>query len=205
MHFVSRRSLKPSKNVEFGGSSRCRITTNGFGEPQPNGRTSSRRQFAIDPKRPARCLHSGRSAEFAFYAPWFHEAAVGDLPLPARTGRRSSWRNGGVGPMRGRSPLPDESELSTTHAPQVILHRPLEMGETDAQRRDQSSCSEPLASSGVHGLGFRPVPAAILSTRHGRPPGAESRARRRCRGGLPLKPAAHERAGQEQDSYLAHN
>jgi len=36
----------------------------------------------IDPKRTARCLPSGPSAELAFDAPRFYEAAVGDLPLP---------------------------------------------------------------------------------------------------------------------------
>jgi hypothetical protein len=52
LDFVSGRSqISPSK-AEFGGSSRCRITTSDFGELQPNGRTSSRRQFAIDPQEP---------------------------------------------------------------------------------------------------------------------------------------------------------
>jgi hypothetical protein len=50
--FVSGRSQISSSNAEFGGSSRCRITASGLGELQPNGRTSSRRRFAIDPEQP---------------------------------------------------------------------------------------------------------------------------------------------------------
>jgi hypothetical protein len=51
VYFVSGRSQISSSNAEFGGSSRCRITAGGFGELQPNGRTSKRRQCANDPKR----------------------------------------------------------------------------------------------------------------------------------------------------------
>jgi hypothetical protein len=54
MHFVSRRSRISSRNAEIGGSSPCWITAGGLGELQPNGRTSSRRRFPIDPDaRPA--------------------------------------------------------------------------------------------------------------------------------------------------------
>ena len=52
MYFVSGRSQISSSNTEFGGSGRCRITAGSFGELQPNGRTSSRRRFAIDPLPP---------------------------------------------------------------------------------------------------------------------------------------------------------
>ena len=47
MHFVSRRSRISSRNAEPSGSGRCRITADGFGELQPNGRTLSRRRCAI--------------------------------------------------------------------------------------------------------------------------------------------------------------
>jgi len=59
MYFVSGRPRISSGNAEFGESSRCRITASGSGEPQPNGRTSSRRRFAIDPLQPL-ALHGSR-------------------------------------------------------------------------------------------------------------------------------------------------
>ena len=49
LDFVSGRSQVSPSNAEFDGSSLCRITTSDFGELQPNGRTSNRRRFAIDP------------------------------------------------------------------------------------------------------------------------------------------------------------
>jgi len=48
VHFVSGQSQISSRNAVPDASGRCRIT-GGFGELQPNGRTSSRRRFAIDP------------------------------------------------------------------------------------------------------------------------------------------------------------
>jgi hypothetical protein len=63
MYFVSGRPRISSGNAEFGESSRCWITASGSGELLPNGRTSSRRRFAIDPELPAGILRSGHLTE----------------------------------------------------------------------------------------------------------------------------------------------
>ena len=52
MYVVSRRLQMSPSNAESGGSSRCRIITDDFGDLKPNGRNLSRRRFAIDPFLP---------------------------------------------------------------------------------------------------------------------------------------------------------
>jgi hypothetical protein len=105
MYFVSGRSQISSSNAEFGRSSRCRITAGDLGELQPNGRTSSRRRFAIDPKPSATVLRTGhRNRSKPPFELRHRRASTFSDWMPARKGKnRSRPRPAAAGGHRRRA------------------------------------------------------------------------------------------------------